>query len=105
MPTIERQPHRRLAERTDIDMDFIQIQLRETFEARLDQMLALPYHHPATRSHVLALEAINAALSRIHDGTYGTCANCGVDISAARLEVVPTTTRCVRCPQRHVEPA
>ena len=43
-----------------------------------------------TRSGVL--DAIDAALKRIDDGTYGTCANCGEPIPAERLEAVPWAT-------------
>lgn len=45
------------------------------------------------------LTAVERALARIDDGTYGTCAECGVDISLERLEALPTATTCVRCPQ------
>ncbi|MBN9789273.1 TraR/DksA family transcriptional regulator [Pseudonocardia sp. TMWB2A] len=40
---------------------------------------------------------VRAALSRIEDGTYGTCSNCGKDIDPARLEAQPMATRCIDC--------
>ncbi len=40
---------------------------------------------------------VRAALSRIEDGTYGTCSNCGKDIAPARLEAQPMATRCIDC--------
>ena len=40
---------------------------------------------------------IRAALARIEDGSYGTCARCGDEIGDARLEALPTATRCIRC--------
>lgn len=40
---------------------------------------------------------IRAALLRIENGTYGTCAGCGEPISAERLAVQPTATRCMAC--------
>ena len=43
------------------------------------------------------LVAIDAALGRLDDGTYGVCAVCGQPIPAARLEVRPTATTCVGC--------
>ncbi len=43
-----------------------------------------------------AAEAIDA-LRRIHDGTYGICADCCKKIPAARLRAKPEATRCVRC--------
>lgn len=38
-----------------------------------------------------------AALQRLHDGSYGVCANCGVDIAPARLGALPTATLCINC--------
>jgi DnaK suppressor protein len=43
------------------------------------------------------LEEVDLALSRIADGTYGTCARCGKDIGAARLEHRPESVHCVDC--------
>ncbi|WP_099867426.1 TraR/DksA family transcriptional regulator [Pararhizobium haloflavum] len=43
------------------------------------------------------LRRIDAALERIRLGTYGSCAVCGAEISSARLEAVPTATRCRDC--------
>ena len=40
---------------------------------------------------------IRAALQRIADGTYGTCANCGAEIAPARLKALPTATLCINC--------
>jgi len=37
---------------------------------------------------------VNAALSRIHEGTYGTCEVCGNTIEEARLEADPAATTC-----------
>jgi len=40
---------------------------------------------------------IRAALARIADGSYGTCAICGEDIAEGRLNALPAATRCVGC--------
>lgn len=40
---------------------------------------------------------IRAALRRMDNGSYGTCANCGADIGAARLGAQPTATTCINC--------
>lgn len=45
------------------------------------------------------LDAIDTALARISDGSYGLCENCGREIPLERLEVLPTATRCVNCQQ------
>jgi RNA polymerase-binding protein DksA len=46
------------------------------------------------------LQAIDAALGRIEDGTYGTCSNCGQPIGEERLEALPWTTQCIDCKRR-----
>ena len=43
------------------------------------------------------LRAIDDALLRINDGTYGICENRGEKISAERLEAVPWTRLCIDC--------
>ncbi|MDE2617331.1 MAG: TraR/DksA family transcriptional regulator [Burkholderiales bacterium] len=43
------------------------------------------------------LDAIDAALKRIEDGSYGVCRDCGADIPAARLHAAPETPRCIAC--------
>lgn len=40
---------------------------------------------------------IRAALARIAEGTYGTCARCGGRIEAARLDALPATPVCRSC--------
>lgn len=47
------------------------------------------------------LDAIDAALQRIEDGSYGECAECGTEIAAARLQAAPQALRCVACQERH----
>ena len=41
------------------------------------------------------------ALGRLDRGEYGICESCGTAIPVARLEVLPYTTLCVDCAQRH----
>ena len=43
------------------------------------------------------LEAIDHALQRAQQGTYGICERCGEPIDPARLEIVPETTFCMPC--------
>lgn len=43
------------------------------------------------------LHEIDDALSRVKDGTYGTCADCGVEIPRDRLEALPWAVRCLSC--------
>jgi len=46
------------------------------------------------------LRAIEEALTRIRDGTFGVCEACGQRISKARLEAVPWTRHCRVCKER-----
>lgn len=43
------------------------------------------------------LDQIDEALQRIELGGYGTCRNCGQDISEARLNAVPYAKYCLNC--------
>jgi DnaK suppressor protein len=43
------------------------------------------------------LDAIETALERIEDGTYGQCEECGVKIPKTRLNALPHTPMCVKC--------
>ncbi len=45
----------------------------------------------------ILLNAVRRALERIDKGLYGTCANCGDDISPRRLAAVPWTAFCLSC--------
>lgn len=44
--------------------------------------------------------ALDEALVRIGNGTYGFCTNCGNMIDTDRLAVVPTATLCLDCEQK-----
>jgi RNA polymerase-binding protein DksA len=46
------------------------------------------------------LEAIDAALARIDDGTLGICSTCGQPIGEERLEALPWTTQCIDCKRK-----
>lgn len=47
------------------------------------------------------IRRIRAALQRMREGEYGSCAQCGEDITAARLDVVPETPFCQTCAAKH----
>jgi DnaK suppressor protein len=51
-------------------------------------------------SDVRLLAAIDAALARIDEGTYGVCVNCGAQIAPERLEAMPWATLCIDCKRR-----
>jgi DnaK suppressor protein len=45
----------------------------------------------------LLLQAVEDALARLDDGTYGTCLRCGRRIADARLEALPWAEHCIDC--------
>ena len=47
------------------------------------------------------LRQIKHALIRIEDQSYGVCQECGISISAKRLEAVPWANYCVICQDLH----
>jgi RNA polymerase-binding transcription factor DksA len=47
------------------------------------------------------LRDIEAALERMRDGTYGSCADCGVTLAWARLDAKPEAPRCITCEEAH----
>jgi RNA polymerase-binding protein DksA len=63
-----------------------------TFDRELDATLE--------GSEERLLQAIDAALRRIEDGTYGICRTCGEPIDPERLEALPWTTQCIDCKRR-----
>jgi RNA polymerase-binding protein DksA len=55
----------------------------------------------AERSRQRSLEVIaeiEHALARLDGAEYGRCERCGGPITLARLEVIPFTRHCVKCP-------
>lgn len=42
-------------------------------------------------------QQIKAALTRIDEGSYGVCVQCGEDIPEKRLELLPHTPLCTSC--------
>jgi DnaK suppressor protein len=46
------------------------------------------------------LQAIEGALRRIEEGTYGICRDCGEPIAEARLMAIPWTGSCISCKEK-----
>ena len=56
--------------------------------------------HAELFRHSDALSEVDAALGRIRDGSFGTCADCDREISIERLRAYPTANRCIECQAR-----
>ncbi len=50
---------------------------------------------------VKELASVEAALARIHEPGFGTCADCEEEIAFTRLAANPAATRCVPCQAKH----
>lgn len=67
------------------EIDLLNAHQEERLGARLSQR------------NVLFLKKVEAAKAKILDGTYGTCEDCGDDISQKRLVARPTASFCIAC--------
>jgi DnaK suppressor protein len=47
------------------------------------------------------LRDLEAARTRLADGSYGICADCGSEIGFERLKANPAALRCIGCQTRH----
>ena len=46
------------------------------------------------------LQAIEEALGRMEQGTYGICRDCGEPIAPSRLNAIPWTRVCIECKEK-----
>jgi DnaK suppressor protein len=67
--------------------------IAETATATLDR--EIDYTLEENSENVLSY--IDGALSRIEQGTYGTCVSCRKPISDERLAAIPWATHCIDC--------
>jgi DnaK suppressor protein len=86
------------AQRTDADVDDLRqsassAEIEEDARARSDEDRLLRLGD-AERSELLR---IDAALARMDQGSYGTCADCGDPIEPRRLRALPHALRCQGC--------
>lgn len=66
----------------------------------LDQAVATrdrEMNYMLTNRERMELKAIEAALERIDNGSYGICEECGEEIDKKRLEVLPFARHCRDC--------
>lgn len=58
--------------------------------------------HQSSNERTL-LQLIDEALSRIEEGHYGECVQCGGPVESKRLEAVPWARHCIPCQQKQDE--
>lgn len=76
------------------------VQLDQQAVGRLSRMDSLQSQHMSRNlqeREQVRYSAINAALMRIDEGTYGICTDCGAAIAPGRLVVVPEVAHCPAC--------
>lgn len=98
--TLKAQLERRLTELgaavDRLEADF-SAPLEADFAEQANQLEDLEASEAMEVAHIQEARQIRAALQRIEDGSYGTCANCGAPIAPARLKALPTATLCINC--------
>ena len=57
-------------------------------------------HFKLKQTDAKILQAIDGALRRIEEDTFGECRDCGEPISEARLKSIPWTRSCVSCKEQ-----
>ena len=76
------------------------VTLDQTTVGRLSRMDSLQQQAMAEateRQRAAELSRIESALSRIEEGEYGYCLNCGEEIAEKRLKIDPAATHCIKC--------
>ncbi|NEX59639.1 TraR/DksA family transcriptional regulator [Noviherbaspirillum galbum] len=63
--------------------------------------LAVDLGNAAVSRDIFEMRAVEAALARTDDGSYGECLDCGSDIPIERLQVQPTAERCIACQEKY----
>lgn len=74
-----------------------------SFADEVDEIQANERREIGFATRELLVDRVNrivAALERLDGGEYGVCVECGEEIAAARLRVMPEVLTCVRCQDR-----
>jgi DnaK suppressor protein len=75
----------------EVDESSLDNHLAETASVTVDR--EIDYSLEENEERVLA--AIDAALARIENGTYGRCERCGKELEDDRLDAIPYATLCI----------
>ena len=91
-----------LEERRRVKVATIEHLRRQAVDEAVEDETTIPID-PARdieRAEYAELARINEALRRIIEGKYGLCEDCTAPIGRDRLELLPTTSRCLECQER-----
>lgn len=67
--------------------------------SRMDALQGQAMAQASERQRRANIQRIEAALSRLDQGEYGYCVECGEEIGTKRLEVDPAAAFCINCAQ------
>ncbi|HVM95168.1 MAG TPA: TraR/DksA C4-type zinc finger protein [Candidatus Acidoferrales bacterium] len=84
----------------EADLAFIQEDRESEFEERAREERTARLFARLDERGKLEIEAIDAALRRLADDTYGLCDSCGEAISLPRLKALPATPYCIDCARK-----
>ena len=80
----------------EVDESSLDNHLAETASVTIDREI----DYTVEENELRVLTAIDAALARIDDGTYGRCERCGRQIEEERLQAIPYATLCIEDKRR-----
>ncbi len=106
--SLESERERLRNEIQEFEEEFSQSMEEATEENMYDQHMADAANPMQNREMDLSLEdnakrmlgKIDRALEKFEENTYGTCDNCGKEITEARLEAVPYANLCIECERK-----
>jgi DnaK suppressor protein len=100
---------RKIVARTEQDGRDAEVAAAQDIADRAANSYTKEFLFHQSNSERQTLQMVENALSRIRDGIFGECVNCGNEINAKRLEAVPWTRYCIACQEKlekgQLEPA
>ena len=88
----------------DLDGIVESTQLVETDDEHDPEGVTIAYERAQTQALLKQadehLAALDLALERVDQGTYGVCESCGREVEEGRLEARPEATTCIACASR-----
>lgn len=91
-----------LEEVAENEEDLQQIQeLRESeMEEQAQEENTAKFLSRMSERKIAVVEEIDAALTRIETGEYGTCEDCGEEVAWARMRALPFARMCIDCAEK-----
>jgi len=96
---------KRLALTNHLETELTELEKPEKRHRTDLEEIASDTHDTDSLCEIMGMESnqigqIEMALSKIDNGTYGVCEDCGGEIPIARLEALPFATQCIECKRK-----